>query len=581
MKRIAMTIILHINLAIVVNAQVNNNDIISNKYADYFQNTREIVHLHLNKTSFLYGEEIWFKAYVLEQNSQKPHPTTTNLYVTLFDDEGNSKQQHLIHIKNGIGNGSFYIDSTFTKKNYFIKASTNWMKNFKEDNSFTQKIKIMSNAKKNKVQTTKEEEFYDFQVFPEGGHLVENVPSKIGILIKYKNNKGVKIKKGILKEQKTNKIIAKFNTNSFGLGSTTFNYSENKTYFLGAILNNGITIIKEVPLAKKRGIVLQVKKPTVKFLEITLATNKETLKNIAKTEFKIWIHNTNKIYKRTISFNQKDDAVTLFIKSNSLASEVNIITVFDHNNIPILERLVFNYDANLFIKPIVQKESSLSDSIVVSISNPLDIKLFLSASVLPVNTKAYQPNNTILTSFLLKPFIKGDIENANYYFDNINRKKLNDLDVLLLTQGWSKYNWYNIFNSKPSTYFDFENGIDVTMKFNQKLKPKQEIRIFLNDRSVYRTITQEENPFVLKNSIIKKNAEIYFGLKHKNSLLKIAPAISFSKYTHQDNLANKFLFHKNSIDEIEISDFNKLSIGTDILDEVILKSKVKKWDNEV
>ena len=148
-----------------------NNPLLAQKntiedgYVKYFENTREVPFLHINKTKFLKGEEVWFQAYVLEQNSKKLHPTTSNLYVGLFDQSGALLQQKLIHVKQGIGQGSIYLDSTFTKENYYIKASTNWMRNFKEDNSFVQKIKVVNNVKSKKnISPSKS---YDFQVFPE------------------------------------------------------------------------------------------------------------------------------------------------------------------------------------------------------------------------------------------------------------------------------------------------------------------------------------------------------------------------------------------------------------------------------
>ncbi|WP_299162282.1 hypothetical protein [uncultured Tenacibaculum sp.] len=156
---------------------------LNNNYISYFENTREIPFLHLNKTSFLKGEEIWFKAYIQEQNSQKLHPTTTNLYVSIFEESGNLKDQQLIHIKEGMGSGSIDIDSTYTNGNYYLKASTNWMKNFKEDNSFNQKIKIISSLKSTK-KLTRNKGNYEFKLFPEGGHIIENTNNNLGILIK-------------------------------------------------------------------------------------------------------------------------------------------------------------------------------------------------------------------------------------------------------------------------------------------------------------------------------------------------------------------------------------------------------------
>ena len=70
-------------LALLISIHSVSQDI-DNFYSNYFQNTREIPYLHLNKTSFLKGEEVWFQSYVIEQNSNKLHPTTSNLLIELY-----------------------------------------------------------------------------------------------------------------------------------------------------------------------------------------------------------------------------------------------------------------------------------------------------------------------------------------------------------------------------------------------------------------------------------------------------------------------------------------------------------------
>jgi len=372
-------------------------------YNTYFESSREVAHLHLNKTSFLLGEEIWFKAYVLEQNSKKLHPTSSNLYVSLFNENGSLKKQHLVKIKNGIGRGSFKIDSTFVNKNYIIKASTSFMRNFKEDLSYSQKIKIIKDKIDKNITTKNEEDFYDFQVFPEGGYLVENVASNVGILLKDANNKGIQIESGFIKEKQSNKTIASFTTNIMGLGNVSFLVNQNKNYYVEATLKNGVVLTKNIPIAKKQGLVINVKNNINPYLEITLSTNNTTLPTIANKDFRVLIHNTNKYYDRTIKFPSKEKALTLFVKKSLLTSGVNIITIFDENDIPILERLFFNYNKELFIKPVIEAIEKVSDSLSFEIKNNSNEALHLSASLLPSDTRAYQPKNSIYSSFLLKP----------------------------------------------------------------------------------------------------------------------------------------------------------------------------------
>ncbi|MFY0603864.1 MAG: hypothetical protein JXQ93_07925 [Flavobacteriaceae bacterium] len=565
----------------LVSQAQENEQPIDSSYTKYFQNTREIPHLHLNKTSFIQGEEIWFQAYVLEQNSKKLHPTTSNLYVSIFDDLGKLKDQQLIRIKEGKGSGSIYLDSTFNKKNYYLKASTKWMKNFNENNTFSQKVSIISsNSKKDTITTSaSEKDFFEFQVFPESGYLVEEIENRVGILIKDKNNVGQKIIKGLLKE-KSGKIVAEFLTNFMGLGSTRFYYDKNKKYTLEATLENGSTITKELPIAKQIGITLQVENPNTPYVKIRLLTNTPTLNLIENKEYTIWIHNTNTYYKNTITFKQNESAKILFIKSDKITKGINIVTVFDENDTPILERIFFNYNPDLFTKPRVSSVRVKGDSLTTTLTNNSDKKMHLSASFLPETTKAYSPSNNIYTNFLLNPYIKGDIQNPNYYFNNIDRKKLKNLDLLLLTQGWSKYSWSNVFNNLPRNNFDFENGMDVIIRLNTTLKPKQSVLIYSKDNNLIREIKPNENPYILQNTFIKKSTNLSFALKSNNDLLKITPILSYSNNSIIENI-DLSSFYKPKNTELVISNFKRLSKDTELLDEVVVKGAKKEYANKV
>tara|TARA_R110002051_G_scaffold81078_1_gene145097 strand:+ start:403 stop:2661 length:2259 start_codon:yes stop_codon:yes gene_type:complete len=552
---------------------INAQDKIDTAYSKYFENTREVIHLHLNKTTFLEGEEIWFQAYVIEQNSNKLHPTTSNLYVSIFDDEGKLKDQHLIEIKKGIGQGNILLDSSFIKNSYYLKASTKWMKNFNESNSFTQKIELITNQRKTQAVSKNEDDFFDFQVFPESGYFIENIKNNGGILIKDKSGKGQKIVKGTIKEKNTNKIVGSFFTNSFGLGELTFNYEEDKQYSLEATLDNGTILNKNIPIAKQRGVTMQVKNPNAQFLEVSLLTNSKTLKEIENLNFKIWIHNTSTFYKNSISFQKNELIKTLLVKNDKLSKGINIITVFDENNKPLLERLIFNYHPDLFFKPEVTSRTILKDSISTIIKNPTNKKIYVSASFLPTSTKAYNPDNNIVSSFFLKPFIKGNIQNVDYYFKNINRKKLNELDLLLLTQGWSKYDWNNIFKKPPINNFEFENGIDVTVNLNNSLKKNQSILAFSEDNIFIKEIQFNEMPYTIKNSFFKKNSAISFTLKNDNTI-KVNPIVSYSNSTILENLSLNEYSNFGKI-ELIISNFDRLTKETEVLKGIFIKSKIK------
>lgn len=527
----------------------SQDDKIIDNYNNYFEKTREIPYLHMNKTSFIKGEEVWFQAYVVEQNSSKLHPTVSNLYVSIFDDKGIMQDQKLIHIKNGIGKGNFLIDSSFTKRNYFLKASSKWMRNFNEDESFVQKIKVLGNTIKDN-STVKENDFFEFKLFPEGGHLLANTTNNVGILVKNSNNKGIKIKEGkVLNKNK--EIVALFKTNEFGLGKINLPFKENQFYILEAVLPNGSRITTTTPTVKNKGLTMQVNN-TTEYFAVNILTNKKTLNSIKNQKFKVFVHNTRKFIDYNFSLSDNKTHTLLLNKSN-IFKGINIITVFNDENKPILERLIFNESKSLYTELKVDFLASSKDSISVKLSNNTNETLYSSASFLPNGTKASENHHTINTNMLLKPYVKGYIQQPSYYFLPKNKDRFTDLDLLLTTQGWSKYNWNDIFRKAPEKIYEFESGIDISLNFNQKLKKNEKIVIFSGENNLVRTISSTENKIGFKNLFIKKGTNIKFGLQKNGNIFKISPAISYSSGFMNDVMTNNN-FKEN--EELELSNFS-------------------------
>ncbi len=547
----------------------------NDKYVKYFENTREVPFLHLNKTNFLEGEEIWFKAYIQEQNSQKLHSTTSNLYVSIFNENATLKDQQLIHIREGVGYGSIFLDSTYTNKSYYIKASTKWMKNFNEDNAYYQKINIVSSKEKTKDITVSENDFFEFKLFPEGGHLIANTLNNIGILIKNYQNKGVKINKGIIKDQ-NNKTIRQFNTNEFGMNSIRMFIEENQSYTFHAILSNGTEITTTTPKPESKGISLIVSNKNNKEVTVNVVTNKETLKTISGKKYRILIHNTRNYRNFPFIFNEKNFNHALILKESELNAGINIITIFNDENKPIAERLIYIKSEELFENIRVSNTKIMrNDSVAVKLTNPSKEKIFISASFLPGNTIAYQPKNNIASTFLLKPYVNGNIQNPLKLLGKEYKRQTRDLDLLLLIQGWSKYNWNSIFNSPPKTYHVFENGIDLTARINKQLSSKQSILLSSRDNNLVRVITHKENPWVLENSFLKKNSTLNFGLSSNDNYFKIAPAISYSGGKLSDFIDNsKIELAKKA--ELEVSNFKPLKNEYEDLEEVEVEANKRR-----
>ncbi|CAL2076741.1 conserved hypothetical protein [Tenacibaculum sp. 190524A05c] len=549
------------------------------KYTKYFENTREVPFLHLNKTSFLQGEEIWFKAYIQEQNSQKPHPTTTNLYVSIFNEDTTLKSQQLVMVNEGTGYGSILLDSTFTGKNYYLKASTRWMKNFNEDNAYYQKIRIASSKSKDQKKTVSEKEYFEFKLFPEGGHFVANTLNNIGILIKDYKNEGVKIKKGIIKDKNGN-TVRYFNTNNFGMNSVRLFLKENESYSFHAILSNDIEIKTSITNIETKGISLIINNKKDEEVTVNVITNKSTLNSIAGKKYRILVHNTRSYRNFPFVFKEDNYNHALILKQDELTPGINIITIFNDENTPIAERLIFVKSEKLFQNVRVSNTKIMkNDSVAVKFTNPDKERVFLSASFLPSNTIAYKPKDNIISSFLLKPYIKGHIQSPELLFGKAYKGQKRDLDLLLLIQGWSKYNWTTVFNSPPKVFHEFENGIDITARINKNLTSKQSIVLSSTDNNLVRIIPPTEIPWVLKNSFVKKNSTFKFALNSKDNYYKIAPAISYKGGKLSDFFDTSKINSTNNF-ELDASNFQPFKSDYESLDEVEVQANKRRRKTE-
>ncbi len=508
-------------------------------YSDYFTLPREAIHIHLNKTTFFEGEEIWFKGYAYDQKNQLSSKATTNINVGIYDAQGNQVKKALFAAENGVTNGNFAIDSTFTAGIYYLKAETNWMKNFKENNAFIQKIEIITTENLNQEKATEKARF-DFQFLPESGHIVTNTINNIGFKVINNNGKGVTAS-GIVYDQ-NKKQVASFESNTLGMGKFLFHPKKDFQYTAEITLENGAKITKEFPKANTQGISLMLQSLAKNDIILDFNTNTATLENNPNKTYKVLIRQNGKLKTIPLQFDGIKKAIR--IQKKELFKGINTVTVFDDNKNPILERLFFNDHGIKFTDVNITKLGEEKDSILLSVEAlNLNKNANLSISVLPEITESYQPQHNILSNFYLKPYVRGFVENPHYYFQDMNRKKKYELDILLLTQGWSRYEWKNIFEETPANKYRFENGIAVSGRVN---RPATDVKqIFLhatrNHNSKFIDLDKDQK-FEIAGLFLEEDEQLRFSyIAPKGVMKKPSMYLRFLTNSKEDKISEIYL----------------------------------------
>ena len=490
-------------------------------FQEYFGNPRISIFLHMNKSTYVRGEHIWFKGYMYNRVKAEPFKEAVNVYVGIYDKDGNQKEKHLVLSKEGQLQGQIAIDSSFVDGQYYIKASTSWMKDFKEDDSFVQQFMVLNSELV--LENNNPSEDYDIQFFPESGHWVSNVQSVLGIKMLDENGNAGANMVGVIRNHIGEEIV-RFRTNRLGFAKVVMTPFASERYWATVSNPNGKEWRVPLPAIDSLGLVLSNRNISEDRILVLVGTNAETKREIGSKPYSILIHRDGLLKSLDVVFKENQLYASHILDKRELHSGMNILTLIDNRGVPIAERLFFNDKQikTLSLDANVQKVDK--DSMEVALTGfEKRTTSFASISVLPVGTKAYNFSSNILSSFLLKPYVRGYIEEADQYFMDFSKRAMEDLDMLLLTQGWSKYDWDNIFNEPPQKKIQYRAGIDVFGSINSKVPKSTDLLVYAGNQSEPTVIplSEQSEAFSLDNYFVEQGEELRLTLLNKRGELSM------------------------------------------------------------
>ncbi|WP_183906679.1 MG2 domain-containing protein [Rufibacter immobilis] len=105
---------------------------------------QEKVYLHLDKPYYAAGEDVWFKAYLVNADNHAPSLLSQVMYVDLINQEDSLFSRLAVNVKNGVGHGDFALPDTIPAGQYRLRAYTSWMQNFGQDYFFHRNLQIFN-----------------------------------------------------------------------------------------------------------------------------------------------------------------------------------------------------------------------------------------------------------------------------------------------------------------------------------------------------------------------------------------------------------------------------------------------------
>lgn len=492
-------------------------------YSDNFSRNTETVFLHLNKTAFLPNEELWFSAYVVDLQTTTPLGEASNLQVNVYDSAGNFIEKETAFLWNGKASG--YINLTneiYTDGKYYLKAETPYMKEQIEDLSYLGSFSIIQDPYSAKDLSPE----YNVQLMAEGGNLLANVENSLGIKLET-NIHADHSYKGLLLNR-SNDTLNRFSANQYGLAQVSFTPELNEDYRVELQLSNGKKLTQQVPKILEKGISLSanVRKDEV---FVSVKTNEQSFSEFEDKVFHLAISKNADIKNYSFKLPEDRKEALFRFKNDSIFKGMNRITVFDDQFNPISERLIFNYYQIPEAEIEITTTRKAGDSIQIALAGVEEELYNLSISALPGNTKSYKPGNNIISAILLQPYINGEIEGAQYYFNEEikERKRSYDLNMLLLTQGWSKFEWNEILNSSQK---DIERIRGFKLLGRIKGKSKHEGQIFIReDKTGLMNLAElkSNGSFEFENLFLEDSTELSVGILNSRKGKVEKPVVNY------------------------------------------------------
>jgi hypothetical protein len=118
---------------------------------------QEKIYLHYNTTFLFAGEHFYYKIYCLNANDNSQSTISKVAYVTLIGADKSIVFKHKILLKEGLGQGDFFVPTSIATGDYKLIAYTLWMRNLDQDQYFQSDISIINPFKvgKNQVESNK------------------------------------------------------------------------------------------------------------------------------------------------------------------------------------------------------------------------------------------------------------------------------------------------------------------------------------------------------------------------------------------------------------------------------------------
>ena len=439
---------------------------------------QEKVYLHFDNMGYFENETLWFKAYVTRTDNGHSSDLSKVLYVELLNPSGDIIKTRKYAIDSlGVSHGELQLDSLLGSGFYEVRAYTRYMTNwgtnavfsrvfpvfkkpktegdysdlninnglykFREPNNRDRGDSLYVNTMDNGIDIRNLMKTISVQFYPEGGDMIAGKRCRVAMLAVDDNGRPYE-SDGFVMNGKGD-ILATVETDSLGRGvfeivpdtsGLTFQMQNLRPANRKGIPKRKGVQFFPMPQVKKEGCALHVDVVSEQMLATLQCSD-----GICGSMLGYVIMNNGNILRcDTLT---AAPLIEMELDRQAMPEGVNQMTVFDSRGAIMAERL-------FFLCPKPDKSDSIRVTAITQKLKPcgkVELELQtkpnanLSFSAMDAHTMTNGKQGNMKTWMLLSSEVKGFIPNISYYFEADDAEHRKNADLLMMTQGWRRYDW--------------------------------------------------------------------------------------------------------------------------------------------
>lgn len=467
---------------------------------------QEKVFVHMDNTCYFLGDTIWYAAYTRRTDKDVPSNVSRVLYAELYNQDGYLVERQLVEMKNGKGHGNFVLADTLYGGYYELRAYTRWQLNWGQqqhphtkfaekwffnkamareyyrdyDKLYSRVFPVYSKPKVagefyhdmtvrplRRVYKEEDKSGLVLSCYPEGGRLVGGAPCRLAFEVATEEGEW---QTGSLRILDSNgAVVTEGQTVSRGRGKVSFAPQAGASYTALFTTPDGRTAKSEVKRVAADGVALSVERQADEWV-----VNIQPRGVAAQQALGLTLMHEGRVERFEPLDAMTDGEATLRYRIDQLPAGVNQATVFDAQGRVWADRLFFVAKPTLTqpsltisgVKSEYQPYEQASLQIECPTISSSGEAPTLSLSVRDAGAQDYTfDNGNILTEMLLSSEIKGFVPDAAYFFERDDEEHQVALDLLMMTQGWRRFDWHTMATpgaftlSHPAEYTQVLSGI--------------------------------------------------------------------------------------------------------------------------